>query len=354
MAHSPRRNTVFGTAVFILVLALVLALGAVTAYAANLGGQVADRAAAAKDRSNSIKDKSRYVDELAKVKKDFTYTYVEIPSQRFGHTITAATITASGAADDAPVTDSDDPPASGSQPAGPRGIVVMVHGLGGAKETILTPARMFLEMGYDVLTIDERRSGGNTASANGSGVLESFDVLDAVRYARTHLGGGGPLILWGESYGGAASAIAASRDAEYIDGLILDCPVSDARYLMRKWTADKSAETGIPIDRLLTAGDLVNRVRYGFSLDDADVTRWVGDIQVPTLVYVSEADKVTPAWMGQDIYDALPTGSKTIVTSKSSPHVRIREKEPKLYRNALKEFMPTVGAADRGQLADKP
>lgn len=46
-------------------------------------------------------------------------------------------------------------------------------------------AKVFLDLGFDVLIPDQRNSGDNISKYNTFGVLESFDILDCLNYAKS-------------------------------------------------------------------------------------------------------------------------------------------------------------------------
>ena len=85
----------------------------------------------------------------------------------------------------------------------------------------------------------------------------------------------------------------------------------------------RNMDIGLPLSYMTFCGDLVNRMELGFSYDDADVAAAMKSGDIPVLIINSKADGVTPQFMGQDIYDAIPGNSETIWTVEDSAHADV-------------------------------
>ena len=136
------------------------------------------------------------------------------------------------------------------QKEGNHNIAVLVHGMGGTKESMAALVEGFLNIGYDVLAYDQRNSGENMQDYNTFGTLESEDTLAVLSYIVPKYKEkykDAKSILWGESYGGLTSIIAAGKDDFYIDYLILDSSISDGRILLESVMSDIAGQQGIPL-----------------------------------------------------------------------------------------------------------
>lgn len=234
--------------------------------------------------------------------------------------------------------DSHKVPAFLAKKDGNNNIAILVHGMGGTKETTYSVAQMFLDLGYDTLAIDQRNSGENMADENTFGYKESFDVLDAINYA-SELSQYDKKLLWGESYGGLTSVIAAGRDDSKIDYLILDCPVSDGGFFTKEIYKEVSSEQGIPIAYMEFSEKIMSKIKLGFTVGDTDASEWIKNADVPVLIFNSKVDTVTPEYMGERLYNAISHNKKEIFTSETSPHVEIRVLEKDEYIKEIKNFL---------------
>lgn len=68
--------------------------------------------------------------------------------------------------------------------------------MGGTKKSVTHVMEILLKLGYNTISIDQRNSGENMADYNSFGILESYDALDAVNYARKLVGEDNKLLLW--------------------------------------------------------------------------------------------------------------------------------------------------------------
>lgn len=117
--------------------------------------------------------------------------------------------------------------------------VVIQHGFGVSrrKYTILMPAVMLRQMGFNVIAADLRNHGESPKSDTGRitwGYVESDDMLGAWDYAVEHLSGGDTdkVGLQGASMGGCITATAFGRERR-AKGAICDSPVCGLRPLLR-------------------------------------------------------------------------------------------------------------------------
>lgn len=259
--------------------------------------------------------------------RQFTQTYhiekVEITSSFDGHTIPA----------DYLYRDEKD-----------RDTVIMVHGLGGNRLTNYPVAELFLSLGYNVITYDQRSSNENTADKTTFGYWEKYDLLDYIAYVKETVPDR-KIGVWGTSFGGATAvqALAYQNTGDEIAFLILDCPVSDMR-----WMVDESmrqmGDLGIPVSYLSWCGDIVNRIKLGFSYHDADAAAAADRIRTPALVINSKADDVTPYFMGKDIYDRLGSEKKEIWTLPDSEHTGMWMQYNAMYRQKVTDFISRADA----------
>ena len=216
--------------------------------------------------------------------------------------------------------------------------VILVHGLGGNRVTTYPVAQIFLDEGYNVIAYDQRSSGDNTAKYTTFGYWESEDLKDYIEYAKKE-SKDNKLILWGTSFGGATVGIALGDDKvnEVVDIAVLDCPVSSMRYMLKNEIEDMN--TGMPIDYLLSIGNFVNKIKLGFTYDDADVTKYTSITKVPVLIFNSKNDTLTPYFMGEDIYKSIPSNNKKLVTVSDSKHADIFLDHKDKYKSEILDFI---------------
>lgn len=221
-----------------------------------------------------------------------------------------------------------------------KGICIMVHGMGGTKYSLYPQGQIFYDLGFSLLFYDQRNSGENLAPYNTYGVLESFDCLDAIAYIKKEYPDE-KIILYGESYGGATSLIAASRDSSNIDYLILDCPLGDSREMVDEVLAKACEKEKIPQSFMSFLGNSFLKMKLGFGLEDIDSTKWArqADISCPVLVINSKADTMTPYHMGREVYESINSSKKEIYTGEDFGHCEFSKKDPEGFKNLIGTFL---------------
>ncbi len=118
--------------------------------------------------------------------------------------------------------------------AAPKGVVIYLHGGNGNRRSVyaggLEMQAFLVGQGYSVLAFDQRNQGTSDATADGQitlGVEESIDAQGAVDYVARRAPDL-PIVLLGDSMGGATAIYAATKDKR-VAGLMLIDPVLDAR-----------------------------------------------------------------------------------------------------------------------------
>lgn len=238
------------------------------------------------------------------------------------------------------------------QKPGNKNIALMIHGMGGTKETLAPLMGGFLESGYDVIAYDQRNSGDNYNNYNTFGVLESLDTLDVLRFIGPKYKNdekNGKIILWGESYGALTSIIAAGRDDSMIDYLIVDSPISDARTLLADVMRETSEKEGIPLSYLMSTGDWYSRSAIGVKFKDFDGRKWIKNINKPIFISNSKDDSLTPPNMALDLYDSASTRDKLHYLVKGYKHGEFPYKENDVYMEAVNSFIKNHQESDGGK-----
>lgn len=220
--------------------------------------------------------------------------------------------------------------------------VILVHGLGDNRYSNYPLAEFFLKNGYNVITYDQRSTNENTAKYTTFGYWEKYDLIDWVNYVEEHAPGQ-RIGIWGASFGGATAGLAIGHDnmAEKIDFMILDCPVSSMKWMVEQEM--RHMEIGIPVSYLTWWGNIITKLKLGFTYQDANVAKAMKDVETPVLIINSKKDSMTPYFMGKEIYDAILGNNKEIWTVDDSEHCELWLDHNQEYCDRLERFITIAG-----------
>lgn len=222
--------------------------------------------------------------------------------------------------------------------------VILVHGAGGDRVCIYPLAEQYIEDGYDVIAIDQRGSGVNPDDRVTFGINEQLDVKAMVRYARDEIGAD-KVIVHGQSMGAETVAVYASNvtpgTADAADAVICDSPVPGMELMLRETFGDGDTESFLA-NYLTGTSKLFMKVVNGIDYDDADTISVVKNDRIPTMIIVSDKDKVCLPYQVEQIYDNIACENKVILHVDSA-HIEGVIDDPDGYMNSVESFLNEAG-----------
>jgi hypothetical protein len=103
-----------------------------------------------------------------------------------------------------------------------KGTVIIFHGYGGQKASMLEKANIFLDLGYNALLVDFMGSGGSEGNQTTIGFLEAEQVKTCFDYLTQN--GEKNIFLFGTSMGSVAIMKAINDFGIKPNGIIIECP----------------------------------------------------------------------------------------------------------------------------------
>ena len=103
-----------------------------------------------------------------------------------------------------------------------KGVIVLFHGYGGNKASLLDKAEIFNQLGYDTFLVDFMGSGGSEGNQTSIGFFESCQVKTCYEYLKAK--GEKNVYLFGTSMGAAAIMKAVSENEINARAIIIECP----------------------------------------------------------------------------------------------------------------------------------
>lgn len=214
------------------------------------------------------------------------------------------------------------PPKNGS-------LVVLVHGLGGNRASLLPEAEVLARHGYGSLLFDSRAHGESDGDAATWGGRESGDVREAVTFALSREGVT-KVALLGFSVGASAVSHAAALD-----------PRVSAVILHATWTSLRD-ENAYKTRKHGGLGRVPTLWGYRWSGVDVDAISPIDDIPRfaprPLLMIAGAEDTDTPAWVMDRLF-AAASDPKEIWHVPGAEHGECIQRAPEEYERRVIGFL---------------
>jgi alpha-beta hydrolase superfamily lysophospholipase len=215
----------------------------------------------------------------------------------------------------------------------PRGSVLLFHGYGDSKDSLLPMARAFYDLGFSLLIVDFYGSGGSGGSSTSVGYFEAEDVAAAFD-ATKHLPLGRPIVLHGVSMGGAAILRAADVHHLPADALILEAPFDCLLTTVRHRFDEMGAPAFPAADLLLFWGG----VQQGFDARGFAPVEHARRVSIPTLLLVGARDPYVRRPEAEALAASL-AGPRQLEIVPGLPHRRCILVDPARWRRVVAAFL---------------
>lgn len=201
-----------------------------------------------------------------------------------------------------------------------KGTVLLVHGFMMNKSHMLPRAKIYYDLGYNVLVMDLRARGQSGGDAATSGPEVRSDVIAVMDYYANNLKEYGPLTLVGYSHGGRAVVFAAEKRSAMIKGIILESiPYSLAESFKRTF---KMNPPPIPEGNIMEAFHTISAIPLLLMMGDTD-----------TAIIPEEAGIIK---------DSNKNSLSQLVIFKGAGHDLSGEKFRSLYFESIKAFLSGI------------
>ena len=209
--------------------------------------------------------------------------------------------------------------------------VVITHGIGGTRSSLVERAKLFFDAGYSVLMIDLQAHGASPGKQITLGHLERHDVQAAVDYIRSH----DPKLhigVVGISLGGASALLGSPLG---IDALVLESVFPTIEEAIRNRIA---ARVGM-LEPILSPMLLCQiQPRLGISLGELRPIESISKIGCPVLVMSGSEDLHTTEHETKTLYKNA-NDPKELAIFEGATHEDLQQQNPHQYRTVVLEFL---------------
>ena len=213
-----------------------------------------------------------------------------------------------------------------------KGTIILLHGYGGEKSSMLDKASIFQQLGYNTMLVDFRGSGKSEGVNTTIGYKEAKEVIESIHYLKNK--GEESIILFGTSMG-AAAAMKALHDKDLpVSALIIECPFGSLLQTVK----NRFSYMGVPpfpmASLLVFWGGIQNNFN-GFNHNPIDYAK---NIKIPTLLFWGEKDPKVSLEETHSIYENLQ-GKKKLVNLPEAGHENYLIKYKDLWTEEISMFL---------------
>ena len=166
-----------------------------------------------------------------------------------------------------------------------KGSVILFHGYGGDKSSMLDKAGVFLSLGYNTLLVDFMGSGGSEGNQTTIGFHEAEEVKTAFKYLEDQ--GDTNIILFGTSMGAVAIMKAQNDYQLKVSSIIIECPFGTMLETVQARFSSMKVP-GFPMANLLV---FWGGIQNGFNAFKHNPETYAKSITCPALLLFGEKDE---------------------------------------------------------------
>ena len=221
-------------------------------------------------------------------------------------------------------------------------VELMMHGYRGNSETDLSVGVLrSMELGHNVLLVDNRASGYSDGHVITFGVNESKDCLAWVDFIIHKFGKDIKILLTGISMGASTVMIAAGNDnlPSNIIGVVADCGYTSGEEIIKKVIK----QMHLPVKLFYPLIYLSAKIFGRFDLKDASSINAMKKCKLPIIFFHTEKDAFVPAQMSRENYEACTSTNKYIHISPEGEHGMCYILDKSGYVKAIQQLRKACG-----------
>ncbi len=216
---------------------------------------------------------------------------------------------------------------------GSKGTIILFHGHGSNKCSLIKEAEFFLNLSYNVTLVDFRAHGNSDGNTCTIGYNESKDVKAAYNYVKNR--GEKNIVLYGISLGAASILKAIATDSIKPNKIILEMPFAS----LYKAVKGRLKIMHLPQQPFATLLTFWGGVEQGFWAFNMEPQEYAKAVQCPTLLQWGANDARVTREETKNIFDNLATKDKLFVEYKNSGHQSLCKNENEVWAKNIEAFL---------------
>lgn len=215
-----------------------------------------------------------------------------------------------------------------------KGTIILFHGYGGNKSSMLDKAEVFRNLGFNTFLVDFMGSGGSEGSQTTIGFLEAEQVKSSYEFVKQK--GEKSIFLFGTSMGSVAIMKALSDFEIKPQGIIIECPFGSMYKTVCARFKSMNVPT-FPMAGLLVFWGGIQNGFWGFGHNPTDYSK---NITTPTLLMHGLKDEKVSLEEIDEIFLNLK-GHKELKIYQNAGHENYLTKYKNEWTEDVAEFLKT-------------
>lgn len=217
-------------------------------------------------------------------------------------------------------------------------VAILAHGYTGDLKEMAPYAKLYAEMGFNILVPDARGHGMSEGDYIGFGWHERKDYLQWIQLLLEKVGPDAEIALFGISMGGATVMNVSGEELpSNVKVIVEDCGFSS---VTSELTYQLKGMYKLPAFPLIPVTSLITKIRANYWFGEADSVAQVKKNKVPILFIHGEEDKFVPMEMVYEVYEANAS-SKELYISPKANHAQAYQENKETYKKVVQEFVST-------------
>ena len=213
---------------------------------------------------------------------------------------------------------------------------IIAHGYMGQATDMPQYAKIYHDLGYNVLMPDARGHGKSEGDYIGFGWPERKDYVQWINKVLENNGKSQEIVLYGVSMGAATVMMTSGEKLpDNVKAIIEDCGYSSVHDELAYQLDDMFSLPAFP---LMQVTSLVTKVRAGYFFGEANAVEQLKKNQRPMLFIHGDEDTFVPFEMLDKVYRATK-GPKEKYVVKGAEHAEAYKTDPEKYQQVVQQFL---------------
>lgn len=226
-----------------------------------------------------------------------------------------------------------------------KNTIILVHGLGGSRWSVMKYTDMYLDKGFNVLIYDGRDHGYSGGDNVTYGYYEKDDLDKWVQWVYKK-NKGGIIGVHGESMGAVTALLQSKMDEtkKRVSFYIADSGYSDLNDIFAlRLKEDYKIKFTIAAKPLLFYANIINKINNEFDFNQVSPINDIKNVKTPIMFIHGANDKYIPKYMSEEMYKAK-SGIKKLYIAPNSNHGEAYYNNEDEYRENVYSFIDSVSA----------